>query len=299
MPEEGMKLIASSGGVNIYCPEEGRYSFFNSPYPMHRLCAGVDVYPGGTFGDAAPSPVHGKVIKVRMVKCPQGKGFRSSDRDYVILLQSLENAERWIKILHVEPFVKVGDNVEPGAELGNLIRSGFFDFWTDAHIHVEGRKPSDPIRARGGFKIERLIEVDISETNPKDLTGMVIESKPEYSLVTLDEKLEQGVGVDLDGKVGILDAGIPHYGWIGVHTNSSHPVGRAVRLCGKEIGTVTHTYSDMCVAKCCDPVFTLKGKQIRLSLYLYVNSAPLVKIIPPQPGSLNLERSERVTVSIS
>jgi len=294
-----MKPVASSEDVRIHCPEDGRFSFFNSPYPAHHSFAGIDVYPKRRFGGLAPSPVQGEVTSVRMIKCPKPKGFEGSDYDYLILLRSLENPERLIKILHVKPLVKVGDTVELGADLGTLLRSGFFDFWTDPHVHVEVRNPSDPIRARGGFKFERLMDIGDPEATADNLSGVVVESKPEYSLIALDEKFEHGLPVDLNGRHGLLDAGIPHYGWIGVHMEGTPPVSGPVRLCGNEIGIVKSSYSNMCIAECGDPIFMVNGNLVRLSLYLYPPSTPLVKIIPQRPGALSLEKSEEVTVAIS
>ncbi len=299
MPDKVMKPIASSEGVNIHCPEDGRFSFFNSPYPAHHSFAGIDVYPRRCFGDVAPSPVRGEVTRVRMVKCPKPKNFEGIDYDYVILLRSSENPERVIKILHVKPLVKVGDTVELGAGLGTLLRSGFFDFWTDPHVHVEVRNPSDPIRARGGFRFRRLMDVDDLEATADNLSGVVVESKPEYSLIALDEKFEHGVPAGLNGQIGLLDAGIPHYGWIGVHTEGTPPVSGPVRLCGHKIGIAKYAYSNMCIAECGDPVFSVNGSMIRLSFYLYPSSTPLVKIIPQQSGALSLEKSEEVIVAIS
>jgi len=298
MFEERMKPIASSEGVTVYCPEKGRFSFFNSPYPAHQAYAGIDVYPKRAFGDVAPSPVGGEVIKIRLVKCPQRKDFEGSSYDYVILFRSIENPKRWVKILHVKPIVNVGDIVESGKDFGILLRSGFFDFWTDPHIHVEVRKPCDPLRARGGFKFERLMEVDCAEA-VKDLSGTVVESKPEYSLISLNEKFKHGIPVDLDGVVGLLDAGIPHYGWVGVHVDNNPLINGTVRLCGRKIGTVKSNYSNMCVAEWCSPIFTLNDKPVGLSLYLYPSSAPLIKIIPHRHCGIALEKFEKVSIVIS
>ena len=215
-----MKCIASSERVKIYCPEKGRFSFFNSPYPAHHAFSGIDVYPGRMFGDVAPSPVRGKVTAVRRVKCPSRKDFECSPYDYVLLLCSSENPERWIKVLHVEPSVKVGDIVEIGEDIGTLLRSGFFDFWTNPHLHIEVRKLSDPIRARGGFKFERLLRLGES-TFTENLSGTVVESKPEYSLVSLSEKSEHGIMVEVEGQPGLLDAGIPHYNCCLLYTSPS------------------------------------------------------------------------------
>jgi len=298
MLRERMNLIASSEGVSIYCPKDGKFSFFNSPYPAHRSCTGIDVYPKRAFGEIAPSPVGGEVTKVRQVKCTQGKDFEGSSYDYVILVSSLENSKRWVKILHVEPRVKVGDIVEPGEDLGILLRSGFFNFWTDPHLHVEVREPSDPIRARGGFKFDRLIEADALEA-ARALGGTVVESKSEYSLVALNEEFKHGIPVGLDGQIGLLDAGVPHYRWFGIHVDTCPSHGGAIRLCGRKIGTAKSTHSNMCIAESCNPNFILNGKLVGLSFYLYPSSTPLVKVIPCRPGRLALEKSEEVSVAIS
>ncbi|KYH42128.1 MAG: hypothetical protein AYL33_003640 [Candidatus Bathyarchaeota archaeon B63] len=223
--------------------------------------------------------------------------FKGSIYDYVLLLRSLENPERWVKILHVEPLVKVGDTVEPGEDLGVLLRSGFFDFWTDPHIHVEVRRPSDPIRARGGFKLERLIKIDAAEPLRK-LSGRVVESKPEYSLIALNGRFKQGIPVDLDAHIGLLDAGIPHYRWIGIHTNVNPPSSGIIRLCNKKIGTVKSVHSNMCIAECCSPTLTLNGKPVGLSLYMYLSSTPLMKIVPRRPGEVILRKLENVSLSL-
>ena len=297
MSSERMELIASSERVPIYCPAEGKFSFFNSPYPSHASYAGVDIYPKRTFGDTAPSPVSGQVKRVRRVKCPVARGFEGTASDYVIVLRSLDNQERCIKILHIEPSVSIGDIVEPGDGLGTLLRSGFFDFWTDPHIHLEVRRPSDPIRARGGFKLERLMALKALEAS-KALTGTVLESTPEYSLVLLDEELKHGIPVDLDGQVGLLDAGLPHYRWLGVHTDKPAPANGTVRLCGSKIGTVRSAHSGMCVAERCGATFTLNDQHVGLSFHLYL-SFPLVKIIPLGNRSLASETSEKVHIRVS
>ena len=298
MFKEKMKLVAYSDGVNIFNSEKGTFSFFNSPYPSHLSFTGIDLYPKGSFGDIAPSPVNGEVLRIRAVKCPKGKYFSGSTRDFVILLRSLENPKRWIKILHVAPSVKVGDVLEPGFNLGTLLRSGFFNFWTDPHIHVEVRKPSDPIRARGGSKFERIINVGVKKV-AKELTGIVIETKSEYSLVALKEKFKLGIPVELEGTIGILDAGIPHYRFIGVHLDTVPPINGSINLCGRKIGIVKYAHSGMCVAKSCNPIFKLKGKIVGVSLNLFPSSSPLIKIVPQRPNELPLKKFEEVSLVIS
>lgn len=293
-----MIKVAFSEGVSIYCPEEGRFSFFNSPYPAHKSCTAIDIYPGRDFGSAAPSPVSGEVKEIRRVACPEKNSFKSSSYDYVILLQSLENPRRWIKILHLEPLVKVGDIVSVGDHLGILLRSGFFDYWTDPHIHIEIRNPLDPIRARGGLAIKRDAFNISFNTHVEKLRGVIVESKPEYALMLLDKELKYGLPVEVGGEMGFIDGGIPHYGFFGVHHMSSEVhCGSLVRLCGINIGVIERTYSNMCIAKCLNHLFRVKNVPVKLSLYLYL-SKPLLKIIPSEIGKLKFERFEEVSVAL-
>jgi len=292
-----MLPVAISDNVRIYCPENGRFSFFNSPYPAHLSFSAIDIYPSGRFGCAAPSPVSGVIAGIRRVECPSGRGFESSTHDYVIIVRSSENPERLIKILHVDPIVNVGDKIEPGEDLGWLIRSGFFDFWTDPHIHVEVRKPSDPIRARGGLQLERLMDLPDHGDSQDDLKGLIVKCKPEYSLIDIYGDLRFGLHVEVDGQLGILDAGIPHYGRFGIHM-ISQPIKGEVMLCGKKIGTVMSTHMDMCIAECSNVKFSVKGRNVGLSLYMYPLLKPLIKIVPKKPGILNLKESQEVTINI-
>ncbi|MEM2454469.1 MAG: hypothetical protein ABIM44_06565 [candidate division WOR-3 bacterium] len=294
-----MVKVASSEGVSIYCPEGGKFSFFNSPYPAHGACAAIDVYPSRDFGSVAPSPVSGEVKEIRRVACPEKNSFKSSNYDYVILLQSLENPKRWIKILHLEPVVGVGDIINVGDDLGILLRSGFFDYWTDPHIHIEIRDPLDPIRARGGFKIKRSIFNSPNQAdNIEELRGIIVESKMEYALMVLDKELKYGVPVKVDEEIGFIDGGIPHYGFFGIHIFSETPHKSLVKFCDINIGVIEHVYPNMCVARCLNQVFKVKNLPVKLSFYLYL-SKPLIKIIPGEIGKLKLERFEEASIIIS
>lgn len=293
-----MVPIAVSELVTIFCPRNGKFSFFNSPYPMHYLFAGLDIYPKRGFGEIAPSPIEGKVIKIRKVKCPKRKDFKAAEFDFVMLLQSLSNPERIVKILHVDPLIKSNEVVEPGQPLGRLLRSGYFNFWTDPHIHLEVRKPSDPLRARGGYTLFRLMNVE--ETSLiTDLNGTVINSKPEYSTFVLKERLRNGLPVDVGGSIGLLDGGIPHYGWFGVHMKEPLSKKSPVTLCGKTIAGIKTTLGDIGLAECSN--FSLKVEEVTvgLSLCLSPNSDEFeVKIMPFKMGTLELEESSEVSIDI-
>lgn len=286
--------VAEACDVKVYCPKGEWVSFFNSPYPAHRLMTGVDIYPGQKFGDLAPSPVRGRLIAARRIRSPRGKLFEDAGYDVVLLLESLENPDKVVKLLHVEPIREIGDVVEVGEELGLLIRSGYFNFWTDPHIHVEVREPSDPLRVRGGHRFRRLLHQRIP-TPPVRIRGRVILIQPEYALLALD-----GSFGGLSAKVGdssvLLDGGIPHYGWLGLHT--SHPLeDNLVELCGHPIAMIAMNYEDCSLARCKDVRFRVDGQIVRLSLYLSTNSVA-VKLIPPRPGALRLEEGADVSIRI-
>lgn len=296
-----MVKIASSGGVSIYCPKDGRFSFFNSPYPAHRAYTAIDIYSNKDFGSIAPSPVSGEVKLIRRVACPERKSFKSTDYDYVILIQSLENPKLWVKILHLEPLIDVGDTVNVGDNLGILLRSGFFDYWTDPHIHVEIREPSDPIRARGGLRLKKNFTFNRGDIEVvEEMRGVIVGLKPEYALMALDGDLRHGLPVEVCGEIGLIDGGIPHYGFFGAHLENEERVswGDSVKLCGREIGVVEQIHSGACVARCLGRSFKVKGAPVKLSFYLYL-SRPLVKIIPNGSRRLTLEMFEEVSIIIS
>ena len=289
--------LASSEGVTVHCPRGGRYAFFNSPYPAHRLSTGVDVYPGVGFGDVAGSPVHGEVVLIRRVKAPRGRGFEDHGCDVVTVLRSLENPGRVIKILHVAPVVGCGDVVEPGQELGTLIRSGYFGFSTAPHIHIEVRSPSDPLRVRGGFRLRRIPEIGRPEPLG-ELRGVVTRCTPEYSAAKLEGVSALGVPCTVGGAPGLLDGGIPYYGWLGVHLGSETPRGAVVELCGCPIAEVKSLIGNACIAECTDFSFKLNGAPIGLSMYLYADAEPEVLLIPRTPGSLDLRTSSEITIEL-
>lgn len=295
-----MIKVAHSEGVNIYCPKNGKFSFFNSPFFAHKNCAGIDIYPSTWFNSVAPSPVNGEVVGIRVVNRFWHKDFKCSDKDYVLLLRSLENKNKIIKILHVKPTVKVGNNVYVGEKIGFLIRSGFFDFWTDPHIHIEVRNLEDPIRARGGCQISRAIEIDNNNNmdfvDLMSIKGKVVDSKREYSLIAPEIEFKYGIPVYLNEQIGFLDGGIPHYGFFGVHTNFIPKIGWQVKFLNRRIGLITSVFGNACFATFQDAVFKLNGKRVRLSLYLFP-SRPLLKIVPSRIGELNLKKFDFVELT--
>ena len=292
-----MVPVAGSEGVTIHCPSRGLFSLYNSPYPAHRLSTGVDVYPDADFHGLAPSPVRGVVLEIRRVRSPRGRGFEASGHDVVILLQSEEEPSKVVKLLHVEPSLSVGDSVQVGDELGSLLRSGYYGFGTSPHVHVEVREPSDPLRARGGHRVERLLKIGDAPAID-ELKGVVTRSTAEFSLLRLD--LEScGLPAEVGGVTGILDGGIPYYGWLGVHIDSKQPEGSDVVLLGHNIAHVESALGGTCIASCTDFSVSVEGKPILgLSLRLSPVDDAEVKLIPRRLGSLTLEEGSEATVKV-
>jgi len=244
------------------------------------MLTGIDIYPESEFGGFAPSPVSGVITKIRRVKCPVRKEFESSPYDYLVLLKSLENRKLTIKILHVKPVVKVGDVVQEGEEIGCLIRSGYFDFWTDPHIHVEIRKPEDPIRARGGLKLTPLLKMkNIQPLKERCIYGRITTVKPEYYVIQPEETLQYGIPVEIGDGLGVLEGGIPHYGWFGVHALEIYGVGEEVRLLGVPIGKIKSKNKRTVLAECFHVETFLDGVSSGLSLYVFPSREPFIKVI--------------------
>ena len=294
----GITTVATSEGVDIGCPEDGKYAFYNSPYTAHRLSTGIDIYPVAEFGETTPSPVTGEINLVRRVRCPRGRGFKDPGYDVVTGLKSSENPLMAIKLLHIDPVVGPGDTVEPGQELGRLLRSGYFGTGTSPHIHVEVRDMFDPLRVRGGHPIKRVHDIGYS-TPPERLVGIVTRSIPEFSIVKLDGVAACGLPADVGGTSGILDGGIPYYGWLGAHFCEGPPDGKAIKLAGFPIADIVALTANTCLADCRDFKVKVDGTDILgLSLRLSPRNEPEVKLIPYRLGSLRLGQGDEVAITI-
>ena len=290
--------VARVDGVTIHCPSEGRYAFYNSPYPAHRLSTGIDIYSGAGFGDAAGSPVSGRITLVRRVKAPRGRRFRDHGHDTAILIESLENPERVIKILHVEPSVEEGEVLETGQTLGTLIRSGYFGYSTAPHIHLEVRSPEDPLRARGGLRFERLQEIgNVPELC--SLEGFVHQCEAEYTEIEISGASRGGLQCEAGGTPGVLDGGIPYYGWLGVHTDAMPQGEGSVSLCGIEIADISGTGPQGCLATCRDFSLTVGNERVGLSTSLYPKGEPRFFLIPLEHGGLSLEPGDKISIEIT
>jgi len=290
-----MVPVATSGGVTLLCPEDGRYSFFNSPYPAHHLMTGVDIYPDIMHGLSAPSPITGDVLQIRQVKAPRSYEFEAPEHDVVTLIRSAQNPNRVVKILHVDTEAEVGETIQAGQDLGPMIRSGYFGYHTPLHAHIEVRPPEDPLRVRGGYHMDTLLNLDKLEV-AEELTGTVTATRKGYAQIKLLQNIPWIV-VDVGGNPGIIDGGIPIYGWFGTHGKTSTK-GDPVKLLGKQIGIVTNTQPRSCVADCTEFDARLGSTPVDLFFILTPKQQTIVATSKKR-SELDLRVQEEVSLTLS
>lgn len=137
-----MKKIASHSDVDIFAPDNSRFSFLKSPYEAHKTGSAVDIYYGD-FGKDAFSPVDGRIIDIKSYDTPTPfKNWNS--KEYVIAIRQNNYV---IKILHIKPDISSGEMISKGDKIGTFIHNGYFIFWNDPVMHVEVRQPEDYLRA--------------------------------------------------------------------------------------------------------------------------------------------------------
>ncbi|MCK4937705.1 MAG: hypothetical protein KAR85_03765 [Methanosarcinales archaeon] len=160
MTQPSMEPIAHCRGVTIFAPESGKFSFMKSPFAAHTTLSAVDIYPGGGFGDTAPSPVDGTVIDIREYLTPTP--FKS--RDFKEYITAIKQGDSVVKILHMKPAVNIGDTISAGDPLGILVHNGYFYFWNEPPLHVEVRQQGDYIRASNHNPLKSCFEFSSNDT---------------------------------------------------------------------------------------------------------------------------------------
>lgn len=203
-----MKKIASHETIDIYAPDESRFSFLKSPYAAHKTNSAVDIYYG-SFGDEAVSPVDGKIIDIRSYDTPTP--FKNIDsKEYLI---TIEQGDHVIKILHIEPDVSIGEKILMGDRIGAFIKNGYFIFWNDPVMHVEVRKPDDYLRASNILKLTPAIDWNrVKSPIPEvmDIKCRVEKINERYALLSAPYRTCGDVmGFSMDG--GFIDGYVSSY----------------------------------------------------------------------------------------
>ncbi|MFP3951819.1 MAG: hypothetical protein ACLFVP_06765 [Candidatus Bathyarchaeia archaeon] len=290
------KPIAKAESVTVYCPLDGKYAFYNSPYPAHRLSTGLDIYSSNGFGEVAPSPVNGEVIEVRRVKAPKSRFFHDPGYDVVTVVDVEGDPDTVVKLLHVEPQLRPGDRLEVGDDLGVLLHSGYYGFSTSPHIHLEVRRSSDPLRVRGGIHLNRVLEAKPEKMLDR-LRGRVVHSDGLRSFIELCDLVGHGVPGDVGGVPGYLDGGIPFYGWLGAHYEE-RPGGDTIKLAGEIIADIVYKGERYCVADCTDFKITMGDTTVGFFAYLHPGHGPQIMLTGRRPGEISLKDGECVELEI-
>ena len=300
--------VALSGEVEIQTDAKSFVSFSNSPYYSHEHGEAVDLYsPKGNV--IAYSPLGGVVTGLHVVKSPRPRHFQAPEIEHLLIIEPSQTTQLIARILHVESSLSVGEKIHVGEPLGKLVRSGFFNSWTENHIHVELRNPAQPLRAKGSLSMVPLLQGENPEGMPCDHRPLlrVADSNSYYVLA---EALEgevslgqfRGYGCEVGNSVGILDAGLPHYSFGGVllGQDAKVEVGDEVVFWGAAVGKVVAVSEGLASFRTYPLVMEVNGRRIRgLSLYTWLHR-PLLKLIPleltPKPLLTREDREFRITL---
>ncbi|QKQ99226.1 hypothetical protein GWK48_01385 [Metallosphaera tengchongensis] len=169
-------------------------SFFTSGFSSHVKAKAIDVgYPSS---EEFVSFLSGEILSVEKFNVGRPNVFATVNYDYKVILKS---KNRYIKILHVEPYLSPGEQVKRGDVLGRLISSPYTggDF---KHAHVEGLPLSFP-------KVTRYQESG---------AGVVVNRTESFFDVKLTRYTEAGDIRGLGCCGGILNASLPYAGYGGL-----------------------------------------------------------------------------------
>jgi len=210
--------IAKFQNVCAFCQQSTRLSFFNSPWFPHRQGLAIDIYDG-VFGGAAFSPISGEILAVKRFKSPESKYFKSNPWEWGILIVPFDNEAICAKVLHAEPIVEKGEEVQVGTPIGMYVRNGYFEPWTGPHLHLEIRVKKFPLntmfRASGGLNFESLVEPKIELNSTNELVGQVQQVNPHFLSVEFGEAGWQPHWKGFPAKVGaslcVVDGGLAYY----------------------------------------------------------------------------------------
>jgi len=302
--------VARSGDILISVPEDSMISLHNSPYYSHNHGSAIDLYPSNPkFGSPAPSPIDGTVRYIRRFKSPESRWFEAPPFEPLLLVESDENPELLLKILHLDPSVKENDHVYVGDHIGTYLRSGYFHPWTDPHLHIEVRRRPDLIRARGGLPIDLLNNLESSPFTPSQIScisGQFSLITDEYVLVETRSPLPRlgyysGLTASIGGVNGILDCGIPHYRFGGLYTPSTLGVRSLsiLEINGRAVGRVCKSLNSTILFETLSARIEVNGIPILgLSLRLHLGDSRTVKIIPTDPSSFPFTEGDSAEISI-
>jgi hypothetical protein len=297
-----MRVVGSAAGINIHAPDDAYFSYFNSPYIGHNIGSAIDIYPRHQeWGGPVETPISGKIVKTRKMRMGQAKQFPTNEYDYGIGILPEGSMSDVVRIMHCEPTVSEGVTVNLGDNIGNVIRSRYFNYWTGPHYHVEILPLALFLRSSKSYPLE--LEYEFESKKPRSMhesIDFLIDSVTKDHIIGYAEKLMHSKIGNLsglsatndDGKgVGIIDGGLSHYKIGGVIGGSDLWEHSQVKLQDSPVGVVRETKPCVSIFKR-GPVITsfLDDTELRgLSCFIYTKhysrkNTPQLILIPKTYG---------------
>ena len=306
--------IVETDDTQVSILRTSHFTVGTSPYYAHQHALGIDIYPSLLLENYEVfSPISGEILKVKTLLAPRPKFLGGIDKDYLVLVNNINNRKITYKILHIKPHnIQVGDRIEIGDPIGKTIRNGYFANWSSPHLHLEIRPSTDAVRASGGrsfslaFK-KRKNKVSVEESKSEEIPLKIHSISPEFFLSYFPKNLYKfidpiyGVKVRVNQMDCILDGGMPHYKNPTTisHNRFNRDYQHSIYLGSQKIGKLNDSRDQFGFFKFDSSLkILLSGEEIRgISLYL-ANFMPLIKIIPYGDNkiTLNTKSSPRLTV---
>ncbi len=238
--------VAEAEGITIHAPQDGIVGFHTSPYPVHVQDGAVDIFPGRNFTAPALSPVSGKVVFIEKNKVGVARHFQADPYDYII---AVEQNGICVRMLHVEPEIEEGDEIDIGNRLGRYLRSPLLPFWSYPHIHAEVKDCGDTKSPLDAFPLN-LVGSGAFKGSPKEefveLDAEVVLATNDYLIVAPSMNIfgsigkYHGLAVNVGREFALLDAQVPWncYGGLLLSEDSTVSAGKEVKLGGISLGKV-------------------------------------------------------------
>ena len=114
------------------------------------------------------------------MKSPNSRYFQADVGESLLIIRPEEEQDLAVRILHTDYNFDSGVKVSVGSRLGKMVRSGFFNFWTERHIHVEVRSKKHLLRAKGSLPLT-------PSTRNSKLSGVLCEKPPNLRIVCVNK----------------------------------------------------------------------------------------------------------------
>ena len=102
---------------------------------------------------------------------------------------------------------------------------------------------------------------------------------------------------DVGGVPGILDGGMPIYGWFGAH--AENPIkNRPVKLLGKTIGNITNVLPRTCVAECTSFKMRLGTIPVDAFFMLLPSGENVIAVTSRRRSELTLDTNAEVSLTV-